>query len=609
MFKELNRKDIEKAIIELSSYDKQRETKYRVWYRSKLIPAKDVIRKAYELRSETNPNQKFTTDDAQRKLLELGFPIVDVAFTSNNDFFSEKELISFKKLIELDYYDKDNTVDQNIGMFLMDIVWEKTKTWASKLESKGWIIKGNKIWNEQRNNSIGQGFKQYTWYRVYPSGYKNDLLYFTIGVHYDGSLVYKMDIQRESSFFTDEKRQYFDKRRMEMGAGWHIISVNEINEYNWDKLVSISHDFFKSQTKNYFTIANKLLIDRRLMRLTWNTRNWEYPIPHKWKKENQGKRDIAYENQYGFGHEEWLFNSRYRRNGYQYGYIRGIQQMSESIEFIDEILLFTIDDSKSKNRLLIGSLKNVEIIEGKEEEEIIKLFLQYHQDMIEELREVRADYNHLKHNSTIPNVKLKWENVNIFCDPILFNQLKGRKYNRFQSYKIENELDAILKDKVKIGYLFSFESGKASTTDEYQKRTKGKETTVKRFHSRITDDLYDYFFEVKKCNKEQLSAEKTRVGAAIVDFVLKEDDRISLFEVKTRSMGVLNIREALGQLFEYAFMDQSAKIDQLFIVGPALLNQHELGYLKKLNSISNIKLNYWAYQSEEKELKDRFIEQ
>jgi hypothetical protein len=60
-------------------------------------------------------------------------------------------------------------------------------------------------------------------------------------------------------------------------------------------------------------------MEERLLRIAWNKNNWEFPSGHKWSKENQGKKNIAYENQYGFGGEEWLFNLRYNIKGYQYG--------------------------------------------------------------------------------------------------------------------------------------------------------------------------------------------------------------------------------------------------------------------------------------------------
>jgi hypothetical protein len=78
---------------------------------------------------------------------------------------------------------------------------------------------------------------------------------------------------------------------------------------------------------------------RIFTRLTSNDNHWEFPSSHPWKSSNQHNSNILFENQYGFGHEEWLLNQRYNLNGYQYGFIRGIQDSREGIEHYDEVYL------------------------------------------------------------------------------------------------------------------------------------------------------------------------------------------------------------------------------------------------------------------------------
>ncbi len=610
MFDKLNRNLVEKALVKLSSSGNFKDTTYRIWFNRKFIPPKDTIRKAYEIGKIKIPDPNFTTDQAQRKLLKLGFPIVDYSSFNKDEFFTEQELVSFKELIKLDYYDKKNKIDQNIGSFLNEIVWEKTKTWANKLESHGWIIEGRKAWNVQRNNPIGQGFKKYTWFRVYPKESNNRLIYFTIGIGEKGEIEYKMDAHRIDSFFTKERINYFDKRRDELGAGWNTISLENLHKYSWEKLVEESHKFFEKHIESYFLLCEELWKDRRLMRLTWNTNNWETPTGHVWKKGNQKKKNIAYENQYGYGHEEWLFNTRYKLKGYQYGYIRGVSHLSPEDEFMDEVVLFTISND-NKKRYLIGKITGVEIIEGFDEEldKFAPLYNNYKDDMISELKAVKADYQHFKSDGLLPNIKFKLNNIEIFNEPIPADFLEGDKYNRYQPYKIDGELDSLLRNEIPEDIKLIFKSGKASAPTSYDKETKGKKSTVKRKHTGITDDLYDYYNKVKGFKSGQLSCEMTKVGNKIVDFVVNVEETLSLFEVKTHASGLLNIREALGQLFEYAYMDSSIKIDRLYIVGPASLKKQEKDYLKKLNKIFKVKLKYWAHQTGSEELKDRFIEQ
>lgn len=44
--------------------------------------------------------------------------------------------------------------------------------------------------------------------------------------------------------------------------------------------------------------------DKRIMRITWNSNNWEYPCGHPWSENNHVKTNIAFENKHGYGHEE-----------------------------------------------------------------------------------------------------------------------------------------------------------------------------------------------------------------------------------------------------------------------------------------------------------------
>lgn len=54
--------------------------------------------------------------------------------------------------------------------------------------------------------------------------------------------------------------------------------------------------------------------EKCIVRLTWNSNNWETPSRHKWSETKEGNSNVAYENQYG--HEEWLFNPSHYYNGY-----------------------------------------------------------------------------------------------------------------------------------------------------------------------------------------------------------------------------------------------------------------------------------------------------
>lgn len=98
-------------------------------------------------------------------------------------------------------------------------------------------------------------------------------------------------------------------------------------------------------------------------RLTSNKNNWELTSPHRWKKSNQGKRNIPFENKCGFGHEEWLLNPRYHVGGYQYGYVRGIQHAKAGTDAFGEVHFYTVKKERTVNLVYyVGSIRNLEVI-------------------------------------------------------------------------------------------------------------------------------------------------------------------------------------------------------------------------------------------------------
>ena len=184
--------------------------------------------------------------------------------------------------------------------------------------------------------------------------------------------------------------------------------------------------------------------------------------------------------------------------------------------------------------------------------------------------------------------------------------LRGRKYNRFQPYNIDDGLRKVINLIATERSEFKFGAGRGRTSKGHEKRTKGARKAVIRTHSTISNDLYKYFAQVKKVSKEGLSEEKTRVGGKLVDFVRKDPDGFVLFEIKTSNQALENIREAIGQLLEYALLDSKAKIKRLVIVGPAQPRVSDSGYFRTLQKIIKMPLEYWAYTFDEVPLKDKF---
>ncbi len=340
-------------------------------------------------------------------------------------------------------------------------------------------------------------------------------------------------------------------------------------------------------------------LQKRLLRVTWNENLWELPSGHEWSKENQAKKDVAFENKHGFGGEEWLFNKRYNIDGFQYGYIRGLYEVT-NIDFIDEVYLFSIN-SETKDRLLVAILRNVELLDRDNlPKKIRSTFEFYTKDMANELKAVNADYKKIKYSEFYPHVKFNLNDATIFDQPILVNELKeGEKYNRFKPYKIDATLEEFLK-KLVVPKPGVFIPGKRNIKDGgHTRTTKGHTKEIVGLHNLITKDLEQFVAPDFTIKKKNISIERTFFGNNIADVVLlKKNGKHTIIEIKTSNNVRYNIREALGQLIDYLNWDETFEVEELIIISPSAILGHHKAYFKRIQKSLNIKLSYWEYQKD-----------
>ncbi len=85
----------------------------------------------------------------------------------------------------------------------------------------------------------------------------------------------------------------------------------------------------------------------KIARLCWNTNEWRRPSGRKGKS----KSNDAYENEMGFGHEEWLLDdSKIMPDGYHYGFLEPMKVKSDKhFGKVYDIYLFTISPNKQKD--------------------------------------------------------------------------------------------------------------------------------------------------------------------------------------------------------------------------------------------------------------------
>lgn len=165
--------------------------------------------------------------------------------------------------------------------------------------------------------------------------------------------------------------------------------------------------------------------EKYLTRVTPNTNSWQYPSGCECKCGGD-----LYENTNNFGWEEWLFNKRNRKDGYQYGFLQcfNTQILKTEITY-KEVYLYTrkceTKDNNCKNKsrkgkcFLVARLYNVTKLSFDEANKIRDKF--YDKGNInkmrdkcpENIREKLRDDAKPNENNFIFNVKFKVEDVEL----------------------------------------------------------------------------------------------------------------------------------------------------------------------------------------------------
>jgi len=335
-------------------------------------------------------------------------------------------------------------------------------------------------------------------------------------------------------------------------------------------------------------------------RLTYNENDWEIPSGHLWSVTNQNNPNIAYENQHGFGHEEWLFNPRYNIAGWQYGYIRGLSRVHQDIQ---RVYLYTVRKVNGQKLVYyLGYLNNVEVLNEDWDEmfpEASQAYKDYFLSTITEVQQINGNSTVLHNDSLRPVIRFRTEDSESLDTPELVPLFPLHRYKRFQPYQITDEILELFENGTEVydSTSFIFNPGKASQTERFNRYVGASSKSVLKTHSRIIDQLEQYLGSNYSVKRKNLSIEKTRFNGNIADLVtLEADNSISIYEVKTSLNLRKNIREAIAQLLDYSSHSNGTKIRKLVIVSPCELDNRGEEFLESLNSLVQLDIFYMQYQ-------------
>ena len=191
------------------------------------------------------------------------------------------------------------------------------------------------------------------------------------------------------------------------------------------------------------SLGNEEILKTRLARLCWNTNGWTKPS-------GRSRSDLQYpqKHRFGFGCEEWLFDTSKSSDGWMHGYLEPVRRNYEKIwGSTFHFRLYAVDEAKKK-KLWIGEVRNVEVLSIKHAKEVL---LKYHErgwitEMCSELLALGLDPGPMlqqipRKTEAVMNVRFRVEELKgIFKKPVPFSENDRRiQVNRYTLTTITEE--------------------------------------------------------------------------------------------------------------------------------------------------------------------------
>ncbi len=325
---------------------------------------------------------------------------------------------------------------------------------------------------------------------------------------------------------------------------------------------------------------------KKIARICWNNNSWIEPSGRPGKSPNKD----SYEFQNGYGHEEWLLDTTKLIDGYHYGYIQAIGKHRDTyIDQTFDVSLYSIN-SDTKQRWWLGEIKGLEVVSAKESEKVYRKYKQngWYKEMLSQLNQVGANIEEFK-NFVTPDifsvVRYKPSSLYLLDEPTEFSANDPAVTSNY--YNLKNK---IMEPNLEITKGFEFKAGHNAGNDSSKRSYGAHKGKVSLIHNQLQTALYEKLvnrFGVKCVGTEVQCGSGNRI-----DVVLKEKSKYSLYEVKVMNNAKSCIREAFGQLMEYAFYYDEINIHKLVVVSPHVINKRDKQYLQRINERFGFNLEY-----------------
>jgi hypothetical protein len=327
----------------------------------------------------------------------------------------------------------------------------------------------------------------------------------------------------------------------------------------------------------------------KIARIVWNVNGWKKPSGRNGKS----KSSDSHEFKHGYGHEEWLLDFSKIIDDYHYAFMEPIHKNRNAyIGKTFDITLYTIN-GVTKERFLIGVIKNVECIDEKESLFALGIYRsnKWLNEMIENLEDYGLNTRKFRtwFDETLFNIKFKESHYEPFPVPILID--KNDPLFNNSRYILLNKRERKSTTLYDGEFIMGSSSVEGNTKESIMRVFQEKAVEISQIHDEISIGLARILkSKYKEVVREQRTGFGTRIDIAI------EDSKFRFFyEIKTFDHILICIRAALGQLMEYSYYPSKSLADRLYIVSHHFANDNIIAYLNHLKIITKLPLHYICF--------------
>ena len=323
---------------------------------------------------------------------------------------------------------------------------------------------------------------------------------------------------------------------------------------------------------------------KKLARIAYNSSGWLHPTGDARKYE--ASNTYNYKN--GFGHEDWLFRNEWLLDGWRYAFIQGVNKSGRPYQQQPiDLTLYTLEPNKT--RRYVATIYDLECLTHDQAVAAVNAFKQngWLDLMREEVKVAGGNgpaLGNIQWVENVLNVRFRVENVDSFPpnsfapqnDPWLKNRFRYQLYDLDMKYsaQIETSLRRRLGTQVAPTVRSIFRNGTKAVTYTPEHRL---------MQTKLLAELQKKFGHASVTLEEDF-----------IDVIVRTESEILLYEIKTDLEPRSVIRQALGQILEYAYhpLRKHQLPVRLIIVGRSPLEPEERVYLDILKNQCALPLDY-----------------